>query len=124
MDINGKVALVTGAGKRIGKEIALELARRGARIAVHYRSSAREAKEVAGSTGAIFQAELTDTTAIERMFRDITAAFGRLDILVNSASVFSPATADGTTSEEWDTQLDTNARGPFFVAQHAARLMT
>jgi len=123
MDINGKVALVTGAGKRIGKEIALELARRGARIAVHYRSSAREAKEVAGSTGAIFQAELTDTTAIERMFRDITAAFGRLDILVNSASVFSPATADGTTSEEWDTQLDTNARGPFFVAQHAARLM-
>src|SRR5215468_2964740 len=92
MDINGKVALVTGAAKRIGREIALELARRGARIAVHYRSSATEAREVAGSTGAIFQAELTNTTAIERMFRELEDRFGGLDILVNSASIFSPAT--------------------------------
>src|SRR5262245_44097818 len=58
MDINGKVALITGSAKRIGREIALELVRRGARIAVHYRSSATEAKEVAGDTGAAFQAEL------------------------------------------------------------------
>src|SRR5580765_5457281 len=87
MDINGKVALITGSAKRVGREIALELARRGARLAVHYRSGETDAKEVAGSDGAIFQAELTDDSAVEEMFRGINATFGGLDILVNSASV-------------------------------------
>src|SRR5947209_19938333 len=94
MDINGKVALVTGSAKRIGREIAMELARRGARIAVHYRSSEAEAKELAGTTGAAFQADLTDNNAIEKMFHEIEATLGGLDILVNSASVFAAATAD------------------------------
>jgi pteridine reductase len=123
MDINGKVALITGSAKRIGREIALELARRGARIAVHYRSSAGDAREVAGNTGAIFQAELTNTNAIETMFGALEDRFGRLDILVNSASIFSQATADHATSDDWDSQINTNAKAPFFVAQHAARLM-
>jgi pteridine reductase len=123
MDINGKVALITGSAKRIGKEIALDLARRGARIAVHYRSSASEARIVAQDVGAAFQADLTDTSAIERMFREVANTFGRLDILVNSASVFGAATADDTDPEHWDAQMDANARAPFFVAQHAARLM-
>jgi len=123
MDINGKVALITGSAKRIGRDIALELARRGARLAVHYRSSAREAQEVAGDTGAAFQAELTNASAIEKMFNQIEKKFGRLDILVNSASVFSPATADDATREHWDLQMETNAKAPFFVSQHAARLM-
>src|SRR5260370_8452125 len=57
------------------------------------------------------------------MFREIEAKFGGLDILINSASVFSPATADDATPEHWDLQMDTNARAPFFVAQRAARLM-
>ena len=76
---------------RIGREIAIELARRGARVAVHYRSSAIEAQEVAGESGSVFQADLTNTDAIERMFREIDQRCGRLDILVNSASAFSPA---------------------------------
>src|SRR5215831_12484633 len=123
LDIEGKVALIKGFSKRIGREIAIELARRGARIAVHYRSSASEAKEVAGDTGAIYQAELTNTDAIEKMFRAVEQKFGRLDILVNSASMFSPATADDATPEHWDWQMATNAKAPFFAAQHAARLM-
>src|SRR5215813_5292972 len=123
MDIEGKVALITGSAKRIGREIALELARRGAQIVVHYRSSASEAKEVAGDTGAIYQAELTNTDAIEKMFRAVEQKFGRLDILVNSASMFSPATADDATPDHWDAQMDTNAKAPFFIAQYAARLM-
>ena len=123
MNIEGKVALITGSAKRVGKEIALELARRGARIAVHYRSGEAEAKVVAGSTGAVFQADLTDEGSIENMFRGIEAKFGRLDILVNSASVFSAATADEATLEHWNAQMNTNARAPFFVAQRAARLM-
>jgi pteridine reductase len=123
MDINGKVALITGSAKRIGREIALELARRGARIAVHYRSSEEDAREVAGTAGAVFQAELTDTAAVERMFRGIESVFRRLDILVNSASIFNAASADDATPEHWDAQMNTNAKAPFFVAQHAARLM-
>jgi len=123
MDINGKVALITGSAKRIGREIALELARRGAQIAVHYRSSADEAREVAGAAGRVFQADLADTRSIEVMMRSLDDAFGRLDILVNSASVFSPGTADTATLENWDAQMNTNARAPFFLAQQAAGLM-
>jgi len=123
MDINGKVALITGSAKRIGREIALELAKRGARIAVHYRSSIEDAREVARDHGAIFQADLTDHAAIEKMFQGIDEKFGRLDILVNSASVFSPSTADDSTPEDWDLQMDTNAKAPFIVAQKAAQLM-
>jgi NAD(P)-dependent dehydrogenase (short-subunit alcohol dehydrogenase family) len=123
MDINGKVALITGSAKRIGREIALELARKGARIAVHYRSGEREAREVAGTDGAVFQAELTDAAAVERMFRGVESAFRRLDILVNSASIFSAASADDASPEHWDAQMNTNAKAPFFIAQHAARLM-
>jgi pteridine reductase len=123
MDISGKVALITGSAKRVGREIAFELARRGALIAVHYRSSASEAKQVTSDTGAIFQAELTNQNDVKRMFAQLEQKFGRLDILVNSASVFSPATADNATPEHWDEQMDTNAKAPFFLAQHAARLM-
>jgi NAD(P)-dependent dehydrogenase (short-subunit alcohol dehydrogenase family) len=123
MDINGKVALITGSAKRVGKEIALELAKRGARLAVHYRSNPREAEEVAGQKNATFRAELTKMDEIEGMFRQIDERFGRLDILVNSASVFAPSTADESTPEHWDLQMDVNAKAPFFIAQHAARLM-
>jgi NAD(P)-dependent dehydrogenase (short-subunit alcohol dehydrogenase family) len=123
MDIRGKVALVTGSGKRIGREIALELSRRGARLAVHYRSSVREAQEVAGPGDAVFQAELTDDKAVENMFHQIEMKFGGVDILVNSASVFGQATADDATHEHWDSQMDTNAKAPFFIAQRAARSM-
>src|SRR5262249_54662092 len=123
MDINGKVALITGSAKRIGREIALELARKGARIAVHYRSGEREAKEVAGATGAIFQAELTDEAAVDRMFRGIESVFRRLDILVNSASIFNAASADDATPEHWDAQINTNPKPPFFTPHHPPRLL-
>src|SRR5437667_5203315 len=85
MNISGKVALITGSAKRIGRAVALELAQRGATIAVHHRSSANEAEEVAGNNGAAFQADLTDFAAIGKMFREIEAKFGGLDILINSA---------------------------------------
>ena len=103
--------------------MALELRRRGARIAVHYRSGTGEAREVAGNDGEIFQGDLTDWSAIDKMFDGIEAKFGGLDILVNSASVFSSATADTATPEHWDLQMDTNAKAPFFLAQRAARFM-
>lgn len=90
---------------------------------MHYRSNEAEARAVAGNDGAIFQADLRDFAAVEKMFHGIEAAFGGLDILINSASVFSAATADEATPEGWDLQMDTNAKAPFFLAQRAARLM-
>jgi NAD(P)-dependent dehydrogenase (short-subunit alcohol dehydrogenase family) len=123
MDINGKVALVTGAAKRVGKEIAQGLAERGAQLAIHYRSSMEEAREVAGAKGAVFQADFADIQSVGTMFAEIEKKLGGLDILVNSASVFDASTADEATPEHWDSQMDVNAKAPFFIAQQAARLM-
>jgi len=129
MEISGKVALITGSAKRIGRETAVALAKRGARIAVHYRSSEEDAYETlrlierAGSSGAVFQADLTEPQEILAMFSKLDREFGRLDILVNSASIFNTGSADETTLSEWNDELNSNARGPFLVAQSAARMM-
>jgi NAD(P)-dependent dehydrogenase (short-subunit alcohol dehydrogenase family) len=129
MDIHGKVALITGSAKRIGRETALELARRGARVAIHHRDDLEAASETlrlvvqAGSSGHIFQAELTDMAAVQRLFQELHVCFGALDILVNNASVFDPSTVQETTPAEWDEQMESNAKAPFFIAQAAARLM-
>ena len=129
MDIAGKVALITGSSKRIGREIALELGRRGARIAVHYRSDEPGASDTArliregGSEAETFHAELTDDVQVRAMFGGIEKRFGGLDILVNSASVFDPGAFTESTPGLWDAQMDSNAKAPFFVAQRAAELM-
>jgi pteridine reductase len=129
MDIRGKVALITGASKRIGRETAVELARRGARIGIHYRSDKSGALETlrlvveAGGSGEVFHAELRDEAHLDLMFREVDGKFGRLDILINNASVFDPGTAQDATIDDWNVQMDSNARAPFFVAQRAARLM-
>jgi NAD(P)-dependent dehydrogenase (short-subunit alcohol dehydrogenase family) len=129
MNISGKVALITGSAKRIGRSTALELSKRGARVAIHYRSSTKEANEslrmiqAAGGSGALFQADLTNANEIAEMFRKLELEFGGLDILVNSASTFKTGTADESTPELWDEQLNSNARAPFLVAQAAARVM-
>jgi pteridine reductase len=129
MNINGKVALITGSAKRLGLAIASELAGRGARIAIHYRSSNEEAQaalksiRALGGDAAVFQADLRDPEAIGEMFTRIKEVFDGIDILVNNASEFAPATADQTTPVQWDSQMDSNAKGPFFVAQEAARMM-
>jgi NAD(P)-dependent dehydrogenase (short-subunit alcohol dehydrogenase family) len=107
----------------------VELGARGARVAVHYRTSDAAAQDAlhaireAGGDGALFRAELTEQGAVAQMIQDIKRVLGGLDILVNSASVFSPAAAGETSPELWDEQMNINAKAPFFVAQHAAALM-
>lgn len=129
MDIAGKVALITGSSKRIGRETAVELARRGARIAVHYRSDEAGAKETArlvreaGSDAEIFHAELTDDAQVRAMFAELERRFGGLDILVNNASVFDAGVFSESSPVLWDSQMNSNAKAPFFVAQRAAELM-
>jgi NAD(P)-dependent dehydrogenase (short-subunit alcohol dehydrogenase family) len=129
MDISGKVALITGSSKRIGRETAVELARRGARVAIHFRSDEAGARETlrlaqeAGGSGEIFQAELRDTSEVDRMFTQLEEKLGALHILVNNASAFDAARFDESTPELWDAQMDSNAKAPLFVAHRAARLL-
>lgn len=124
--LSGRVALVTGAGKRLGHVVALRLAREGTDVAIHYGKSAAEAAEVVaeierlGQRAAAFPAELTDIAAIRKLVAEVVAHFGRLDILVNSAANFLETKFAETTEAVWDASLDTNLRAPFFCAQAAA----
>jgi NAD(P)-dependent dehydrogenase (short-subunit alcohol dehydrogenase family) len=124
--LQGRVALVTGAAKRLGRTVALRLASEGADIAVHYGKSADEAREVVssiekmGRRAAAFSAELRDVSAIQRLVVDADAHFGHLDILVNNAANFLETKFGTTTEQSWDASLDTNLKAPFFCAQAAA----
>src|SRR5512141_1681540 len=89
--LKGKVVLVTGAAKRVGRGIALRLAREGAQVAIHYHTSEEDAKRTAAECGgaALFRANLEKVTDIQRMFAGIQVRFGRLDALVNNAARFT-----------------------------------
>jgi pteridine reductase len=129
MELKGRVALVTGAGKRVGRAIAMALAERGAAIAIHYRSSQREAAEgVAaiasrGGRAEALAADLGSVAAIEGMVTDLLAKFGRIDVLVNSASVFYRKPLEDVTEDDWDISLDTNLKAPFFLSKFAGAAM-
>jgi pteridine reductase len=123
--LNGKVALVTGAGKRLGRVVALRLASEGADVAVHYGKSEEEANalvaEIAttGRRAIAMKAELTNVEEIRALVQRVAHEFGRIDVLVNSAANFLPSSVISTTEEIWDASLDTNVKGPFFLAQAA-----
>src|SRR5690242_12746321 len=108
MDLKGKVALVTGAGRRLGRAIAIALADRGAILAIHYRNSRAQADAVvaqiehAGGRARSFRANLEHVNEIEQMTADVLAAFGRIDVLINSASIFVRKSFDKITEREWD----------------------
>jgi pteridine reductase len=124
-----QVALVTGAGKRLGREVALGLAHHGADVVVHYRSSADDARRVVaeieklGRHSIALQANLDDLAQIQALFDKAAAQFGRLDILVNSAASFVHTEFGKTTEKEWIESLDTNLKAPFFCSQAAAPLL-
>ena len=125
----GRVALVTGGAKRIGRAVALRLAGEGADVVIHYNRSKSEAEDAAaeiaklGRKGVVLQADLCSVEEIKRLFQQTADRFGRLDILVNSAANFLPARLDDATEKIWDTVLGTNLKAPFFCAQAAAPLL-
>jgi len=129
MNLQGKVALVTGAGKRVGQAIVLALAERGAALAIHYRSSRAGAEEAAariiGQLGRAqtFGADLERVDEIARMVESVVEAFGRLDVLVNSASIFYRKPLEELTERDWDLNLDTNLKAPFFLSKFAGAEM-
>ncbi len=124
--LTNRVALVTGAGKRLGRAVALRLAEEGADVAVHYGKSETEAQELVseieklGRRSAAFSAELRDVKAVREMVTKVAEGFGSLDILINSAANFLETKFAETTEESWDSSLDTNLKAPFFCTQAAA----
>lgn len=124
-----KAALVTGGAKRLGRAIARKLAEAGLNIALHYHTSASEAAETAhllrelGAEVTLHQADLSLVAEAERLVDEAAAAWGRLDVLVNNASVFIRTPLGSVTEAQWDVVLNTNLKGPFFCAQRAGTLM-
>jgi NAD(P)-dependent dehydrogenase (short-subunit alcohol dehydrogenase family) len=120
-----QAALITGGARRIGREIALTLARAGADVAVTYRSSRDEATGVIeqiqslGCRAAAVECEMRSEESVRGAVAATVAIFGRLDILVNNAAVYESAPIENITLAEWDAVFETNARGPFLVAREA-----
>ena len=123
--MNGQVVLVTGAAKRIGRGIALRLAREGARVAIHYSTSEAEARATAAECGnaPLFRADLEKVAEIERLFADVQAHFGKLDGLVNNAARFTLRDPLKITEADWDFVHSVNLKATFFCCQQAARIM-
>jgi len=118
----GQWALVTGAAKRVGRSIALELARRGASVLVHYNASAAEALAVVdevralGCDAAALQADLGDSGAVRTLAAAALARAGTVDILVNSASNYIRVAFDALDESVWDRSLDVNLKAPYLLS--------
>ena len=125
--IGPKAALVTGAGKRIGRAMALALGRAGWSVAVHYHSSGEAAAEVvaeiegAGGTAVALGADLSREAEVEALLPRAAQALGPLALLVNNASLFEMDVVDTATRTSWDAHLETNLRAPFVLSQAFAR---
>lgn len=123
--LQGKTALVTGGARRIGREIALSLARAGADVALTYRSSKDDAASAASELSAIgvqsllIECDVRSESSVRAAIASVISRFNRLDILINNAAIFQSATLDSLTLEQWDEVFETNARGPFLVSREA-----
>lgn len=130
IDLTGQVALVTGSARRVGKAIALELARAGVSIMVHHnntpddvvKATVRDIRSLGVDAKAV-QADLRDPAAVQSLFDAVRTHYGRLHILVNSASNFQKRGLLDVTIDEWRETIDTNLTGPFLCTQAAVPMM-
>ena len=124
-ELKDKVVLITGAARRIGRAVALGAAGRGARVAITYHNSQHDAEETVGrllelgAEALAVRCDVRDPKNVEEMVREVAAAWGGIDVLINNAGVFSTVDFEAITLEQWDEMFAVNARGPFLVS-HAA----
>jgi pteridine reductase len=129
MSLNQKVILITGAARRLGRALALNLAEEGSAIALHYRSSQKDAKnllellEKKGARAALFKADLRKVRQIEAMVQKVIKHFGHIDVLINNASIFFATPFGKIREKEWDLFIETNLKGPFFCTQAVCRYL-
>jgi NAD(P)-dependent dehydrogenase (short-subunit alcohol dehydrogenase family) len=122
----GKIVMVTGSAKRIGRGIALRLAREGARVLIHYHGSEAEARAVATECGGgaeVFRANLESVPEIVRLFGEVRDRVGRLDALVNNAARFTRFDPLAITEADWDFIHSVNLKATFFCCQQGALVM-
>ena len=124
-ELQDRVILITGAAKRIGRAIALRLAREGARVAIHYHGSEEQARATAAECGnaPLFRANLERVVEIEEMFASVERVCGRIDGLVNNAGRFTRIDPLKITEADWDFIHSVNLKATFFCCQQAARRM-
>jgi len=124
--LRGKSALVTGGARRIGREIALGLARAGADVAITYLSSQKQAQQTLvdlagfGVRALALRCDVREAKSARAAVKEVVREFGGLDILVNNAAVYETVAWEKMTAEQWDAMFATNARGPFLMTQAAA----
>ena len=129
MLLEGKVALVTGASRGIGRAIALKLAAEGAKVAINFAGSTAKAEAVKaeieehGGEAILVQASVADPAAVEDMIRKVIDAFGRIDILVNNAGIAKDGLLIKMKDEDFDAVLNTNLKGVFYCTKAVAKLM-
>ena len=129
MNLEGKVALVTAGARRLGRAVAVELAKHGARVVIHYHHSVEDAATTAadiekmGGEATLVQGDLSQLDQVESIVSEAAAAWGRLDVLVNNASAFFHTPLGTVTEAQWDRLFDVNVKGAFFCSQHAAAEM-
>ncbi len=123
--LSGRTALVTAGARRLGRAIALTLAKAGADVAITFRSSQSDAAETAAAIAALGRQSLAvpcdvrSEPSVREAIAQVIAGFGRLDILVNNAAIFGSAALESLTLDQWDAAFETNTRGPFLVAREA-----
>lgn len=123
MELEKKIALVTGGAVRIGRALSLALAEQGVHVAVHYNASAGPARQLAAEIQALggqaitLQADLSRSSETRALIGRAVGHFGRLDILVNSAAIFEQGHWHDTTEENWDRHFAINLKSPFFLSQ-------
>jgi len=127
-DLSGKVALITGAARRIGAAMARTLHREGMNLALHYHTSDKAARTLQTELNAqrkdsvvLIQADLLQTAKLAAIVKEAAAHWKRLDVLINNASTFYPTPIGTVTESQWDNLIGTNLKAPFFLAQAAAR---
>ena len=123
--LHGKVALVTGAARKIGRVLAHSLAEAGADVAITYRESDVAAEQtlrelgIAGQRSMALRCDVRDPASVRPAVAAVVDEFGRLDLLVNNAGMFATAPLESITVEQWDEMFETNTRGAFLMAQAA-----
>jgi len=129
MDLEGKVALVTGAAKRLGRSLALALAERGAEVAIHYHASERQAHQLlaqlkrAGGKPIAVPGDVSQAADVDRIVEAAMQAFGRIEILINCAAVFYRTPFATLTEADWDRVLGVNLKGPFLLCRRVGEIM-
>jgi len=124
-----KVAIVTGSGRRLGRQIAISLAKKGYNLIINYNHSQLEAQDTVkiirkyGVKAILIEADISKKLEVQRMINRTIKEFGRIDLLVNNASIFLESSLNSTTEKKWDATIDINLKGTFLCSQAVAPYM-